>query len=90
MQCKQKLTGRKDVSSLQLFWVAGHRLVRPHERLLEPLTETDGDETMMDNLGDDDAGKTSAVKSKIRPMKPSHQKIATHVVMYPYRDWCRT
>ena len=38
------------------FWVAGHRPVRPQERSLEPLTETVGDETMMDNPGDDDAG----------------------------------
>ena len=35
---EQMLTGRKDVFSLQP---------------LEPLTETDGDETMMDNAGDD-------------------------------------
>ena len=46
------------------FWVAGHSPVRPHERSLEPLTETDGDETMMDNRGDDDAGETSAVQIK--------------------------
>ena len=46
------------------FWVAGHRLVRPHERPLEPLTETDGDETMMDNLGDDDAGETQCSQIK--------------------------
>ena len=38
------------------FWMAGHRPVRPHERSLEPLTETDGDETMVDSPGDDDAG----------------------------------
>ena len=63
------------------FWVAGHRLVRPHERPLEPLTQTDGDETMMDNLGDDDAGETSAVKSKIQPHKACGR--------YPYRDWFR-
>ena len=70
-------------------WVAGHRLVRPHERSLERLTETDGDETMMGNPGDDDAGETSAVKSKIQPMKPSDQEIATHEARghYPYRDW---
>ena len=41
--------------------------VRPHERSLEALTETNGDETMMDNPGDDVAGETSAVKSKIQP-----------------------
>ena len=62
------------------FWMAGHRLVRPQERSLEPLTETDGDETMMYNPGDDDAGETSAVKSKIQPMRPSDQVIATQVV----------
>ena len=33
------------------FWVAGHRSVRPHERSLGPLTETDGDVTVVDNLG---------------------------------------
>ena len=43
------------------FWMAGHRPVGPHERSLGPLSETDGDETMMDNPGDDDAGETSAV-----------------------------
>ena len=71
--------------------MAGHRLVRLHERSLEPLTETDGDETLMDNLGDDDAGETSAVQSKTQPMKPSDQEIATHEACghYPYRDWCR-
>ena len=37
-------------------------IVRPQERSLEQLIETDGDETLMDNLGDDDAGETSAVK----------------------------
>ena len=52
-------------STFTTFLVAGHRLVRPHERSLEPFTETDGDETMMDNPGDDDAGETAAVKSKI-------------------------
>ena len=29
---------------------------RPQERSLEPLTGTDGNETMVDNPGDDDAG----------------------------------
>ena len=57
------------------FWVAGRRL---NERSLEPLTETDGDETMMNHLGDDDAGETSAFKSKIQPMKPSDLWIAAH------------
>ena len=57
------------------FWVAGHTLVRPSARTLEPLTETDGDETMMDNPGVDDAGDTtSAVKSKIQPTKSSDQE----------------
>ena len=71
------------------FRVAGHRPVRPHERSLEPLTETDGDETMMDNPGDDDAGETSAVQSTIQPMKPSDQEIATHEACghCPHRDW---
>ena len=71
------------------FWMTGRGLVRPHERLLEPVTETDGDETMIDNLGD--AGETSAVQSKIQPMKPSDQEIVTHEACghYPYRDWCR-
>ena len=46
---------------------------------------------MMDNLGDDDAGETGAVKSSILPMKPSDQKIATCEACChnPYRDWCR-
>ena len=90
---KQMLTGRKDVfcTTFTNFSVARHRLARPHERSLEPLTETDGDETVMDNPGDEDAGETSAVKSKIQPMKPSDQEIATHEACghYPYRDWCR-
>ena len=43
------------------------------------------------NLGDDDAGEMSAVRSKIQPMKPSDQEIATDDACshYPYRDWCR-
>ena len=46
---------------------------------------------MMDNPGADDAGETSAVKSKIQPMKPPDQEIATHETCghYPCRDWCR-
>ena len=45
----------------------------------------------MDNPGDDDAGETSAVRSKTQPMKPSDQEIATDEACshYPYRDWCR-
>ena len=45
---------------------------------------------MMDNHGDDDA-RTSAVKSKIQPMKPSDQEVATYEASAhcPYRDWCR-
>ena len=35
---------------------------------------------MMYNPGDDDAGESSAVKSKIQPMRPSDQVIATQVV----------
>ena len=54
------------------FGVAGHRFARPLERSLESLTGTDGDETMMDKPGDD-AGETSAVKSKIQTLKPSDQ-----------------
>ena len=54
--------------------MAGHRHVRPQEQSLEPLTETDRDEPMTDNP----AGETSAVKSKIQPVKPSDQEIATH------------
>ena len=67
------------------------RPVRPHERPLKPLTETDGDETVVDNLGDDDAGEMSAVRSKIQPIKPSDKEIATHEACghYPYLDWCR-
>ena len=85
---KRMWTGRKDVSS---FWVAEHGPVRPHERSLEPLTGTDGCGTMMDNLVDDDAGETSAVRSQIQPVKPSDQEIATHEACghCPYRDWYR-
>ena len=73
------------------FWVAEHGPVRPHERSLEPLTGTDGCGTMMDNLVDDDAGETSAVRSQIQPVKPSDQEIATHEACghCPYRDWYR-
>ena len=79
------------MSPLQWFWMAGHRLVRPQEQSLEPLTETDREEMIADNLDDDDAGETSAVKSKIQQVKPSDQEIATHDACgyYPYRDWCR-
>ena len=65
--------------------------MRPHKRSLEPLAETDGDETLMDNRDDDEARETSAVRSKIQPMKPSDQEIATREACghYPYRDWCR-
>ena len=68
-----------------------HRPVRPRERSLEPLTETDVDETIVDNPVDDDAGETGAVKSKIQPMTPSDQEIATHEACghYPYRGWYR-
>ena len=43
---------------------------------------------MMDNLGADDAGETSAVRSKIQPMKPWDQEIATREASghYQYRD----
>ena len=46
---------------------------------------------MADNPDDDDAGETSAVKSKIQAVKPSDQEIATNEAYghYPYRDWCR-
>ena len=55
------------------------------------LTKPDGDETMMDSPGDDNAAETSAVKSKNRPIKPSDQEIAIHETcgQYPYRDCCR-
>ena len=71
--------------------MAGHRPVRPQEQSFEPLTETDRDETMTDNPDDDEAGETSAVKSKIQSVRPSDQEIATHEACshYPYRDWCR-
>ena len=72
---KQMLTGPQKTHPL---WVAGHRHVRPNERSLEPLAGTDGDETMMDNHGDDEAGETTAVKAQIQPMKPSDQEVATH------------
>ena len=64
--------------------------VRPQEQL-EPLTETDRDETMTDNPDGNDAGEISAVKSKIQPLKPSDHEIATHEACghYPCRDWCR-
>ena len=47
---------------------------------------------MMDNPVDDDAREMSSVKSKIQPMKPSDQEIATHEACchYSYRDWCHT
>ena len=46
---------------------------------------------MMDNPGDDGAEDTRALKSKIQPMKPSDQEVATHETCgyYLYRDWCR-
>ena len=84
IECVQKLDPEQDDGlSQKLEQKFGHKLVRS----LEPLTETDGDETMMDNPGNDDAG----VKSKIQPMKPSEQEIATPEACghYPYRDWCR-
>ena len=63
--------------------MAGHKSVRPHERSLEPLTETDGDETMMHNPGDDDGEETSAVKSKIQPMRhlPTRHVVTIHIVI---------
>ena len=42
----------------------------------EPLTGTDGDETMMDNPGDDDAGTTSAVKIK----NPTNEAIGSRLL----------
>ena len=46
---------------------------------------------MLDHHRDDVAGETSAVKSKIQPMKPSGQDIVTHEACghCPYRDWFR-
>ena len=47
----QILTGRKQASSIPPYnlWVARHRDVRLNERSMEPMFETDGDETMMDH-----------------------------------------
>ena len=47
----QILTGRKEASSTppHNLWVARHRDVGLNERSMEPLFETDGDETMMDH-----------------------------------------
>ena len=53
--------------------MAGHRLVTPQERSLELLTETDGDETMMGDPGDNDAVQMT-------------REACRH---FPYRDWCR-
>ena len=75
MVIKQMLTGTQKTDS---FGWAGQRPARPRERALESLTETDGDETMMDNPGDDDAGEISAIKSKIQPMRPSDQNSGEH------------
>ena len=46
----------------------------------------------MDHHGDDDAGETSAVRSKMQSMKSSDQEIATYETCghYPDRDWGRT
>ena len=41
------------------------------------LRETDGDETMMDNHGNDEAGETGAVRAKNQPLKPLDQDKAT-------------
>ena len=45
----------------------------------------------MDNHGDEDAGETSAVKSKIQQVKPSDQETATHEASgsYPHLESCR-
>ena len=67
---EQMLIGPQKTS----LWVAGHRFARPSEKSVEPLTKADGDDTMMENHGDDDAGETSAVRSKIQPMKPPDQE----------------
>ena len=90
---KQMLIGPQKNTFL---WVAGHRLVRPNERSFEPSTETDGDETLMDNPGDDE-GETGVVKSKMQPMKLSDQEIATQEAcgspsisrLVPCLCWCR-
>ena len=50
---------------------------RPNEKSLEPLIETDGDETMMESHGDDDAGETGAVRSYHRIKGLLHMR---HVV----------
>ena len=59
---KQNVVRTEGCVFFSTFSVAGHRLVRPQERSLIPLTVTDGDETMMDNPGDDDGWGTCAVK----------------------------
>ena len=46
------------------FSMAGHRLVRPNERFSEPLTDTDGDETVMENHGEVDAGEPAQSDQK--------------------------
>ena len=84
---KQIMIGPQETQS---FSVAGHRRVRPHERSLEPLIETYGDETMMDNFGDDDAGETGC--SQIA--NPANEPIGLRDCSpacdhYPHRDWCR-
>ena len=42
-------------------------------------------------VGSDRRRRDHAVKSKIEPMKPLDQEIATHEAhgYHPYRDWCR-
>ena len=57
---KQMLTGPQT----HPFWEAGHRLVRPN-LTLEPLSERDEDETMMEHYADDDAGRTVQSNQKI-------------------------
>ena len=45
----------------------------------------------MEDLAEDDAGETSAVKSKCQQIKPSKQKVyhMKHVTTAPDRDWFR-
>ena len=59
-------------TTLTSFRVAKHRPVIPNAHSLEPMTETDRDETMTETHGDDEEWEVSAVKSKF-PTTESHQ-----------------
>ena len=47
----------------------------PTPRALEPLSEADEDEILVEDHAEDDAGETNAVKKQIQPVKPSDQDI---------------